>query len=284
MSAGDAGVSSSRFCGIDIGISTTDAVAGWAEERPLSLPTGDPEATAERAIHELLAAVPPPDDRPITIAATGFGSHRIGGELCGLRVRKIPEISAIGRGGTRCAGFADALVVSLGTGTAMVSVRGAEMRHVSPGSGVGGGTLGGFARWLLGHDDLAGLAELALRGDRSRVDLTIGEVVGGPLGGLPAEATASNLGKRSVEVAREDLAAGLANIVSEVVLTVVLLGLQASGHERAILIGKLLLFEPIGRRIGEVAKMLAPLFVIPENGPVATALGALWAAEAGEST
>lgn len=273
---------SPRFCGLDIGISTTDAVAEWAEERPFSLPTGDPAATAERAIGALLAAAPPPDGRPVTIAATGFGSHRIGSELCGLRVRKISELSAIGRGGTRGAGLTDALVVSLGTGTAMVSVRGTEMRHVSPGSGVGGGTLGGFARLLLGRDDPAGLAELALRGDRSRVDLTIGEVVGGPLGGLPAEATASNLGRRSAGVAREDLAAGLANLVSEVVLSVVLLGLQASGHGRVILIGKLLLFEPVGRRIREVAKVLAPLFVIPENGPVATALGALWSAQAGE--
>jgi type II pantothenate kinase len=273
-------VSGVRLCGLDVGISTTDAVGDWAEDRAVSLPTGPPAETATIAIRRLLETTPPPDDRPIVIAATGFGAHRLGDQLAGFPLRKIPELVAIGWGGTRVAGIPEALVVSLGTGTALVSVRDGELRHVSPGTGVGGGTLLGIARSVFGLEDLDALMELVRRGERSRVDLSIGEVAGGPLGALPPDATASNLGKCSPRARREDVAAGLVNLVTEVVLTVTLLGLQASGQGRAILIGKLMLFEPIGKRIADVARILHPVLVLPERGTVATALGAMWAARA----
>jgi type II pantothenate kinase len=263
------------ICGLDVGISTTDAVAGWSESVSISLPTGDPTGSAERAISRLLE-IAPPDDREVLIAATGVGAHRLPERVCGFAVRRVPEVAAIGRGGVGVSRRKEGLVVSLGTGTAMVSVRNGEMSHVSPGSGVGGGTLLGLARSLLGVDDLVTLADLARRGNHTRLDLTIGEVVGGPLGWLPESATASNFGKTVKDASREDLAAALANLVAEVVLATALLGLQASGQSVAILVGKLLLFEPIGRRAAEASSALGGLLVIPENGAVAIALGALW--------
>jgi type II pantothenate kinase len=273
-------VSALAYCGIDVGISTTDAVAGWDDRHSVSLPTRGIEETAARALRELLARAGNPPGT-LVIAATGVGSRRLGSSVGGFEVRRVAEMTAIGRGGIGLAGGAEALVASLGTGTAMVSVRSAEMRHVTPGNGVGGGTLLGLGRALLGTDDLEELARLAGRGDRKALDITIGEAVGGPLGVLPEDGTASNFAKYAAGMRREDVAAALLNLVAEVVLWTVLLGLQASGHFRAVLIGKLLLVKPVRQRFEEIGARLGGLFAVPERGDVASALGALWALREG---
>jgi type II pantothenate kinase len=266
------------YCGLDVGISTTDAVAGWAAERAVSLPTADVEQTAKAALERLFESAGMPAGE-VLIAATGAGSHRLRDRLCGLEIRRVSEIQAIGRGGIRLGGGAAALIASLGTGTALVSVRDREIRHVVPGNGVGGGTLLGLCRALLGTDDLLELSRLARQGDRLRLDITIGEAVGGPLGGLPLQGTASNFAKYMHGARREDVAAALVNLVTEAVLWSVLLGLQAAGHARAVLTGKLLLVETVRRRIDEIGAELGGVFVVPERADVASALGALWVLE-----
>jgi hypothetical protein len=156
------------FCGLDVGITTTDAVAGWDAQAVVSLPTKEIQDSAEEALRLLFERAGTPPDREIVVAATGVGSRRLPPRVCGLDVRRISEITAIGRGGIGLAGGADALVASLGTGTAMVSVRNGVMRHVTPGNGVG-------------------------------------EAVGGPLGVLPADGTASNFAKYAAGARREDV-------------------------------------------------------------------------------
>jgi activator of 2-hydroxyglutaryl-CoA dehydratase len=106
-------------------------------------------------------------------------------------------------------------------------------------------------------------------------------VVGGRLGALPADGTAANFAKYASGAAREDVAASLLNLVAEVVLWTVLLGLQASGHARAVLTGKLLLVGPVRRRFEEIGSMLGDRMVMPERGDVASALGALWSLREG---
>jgi type II pantothenate kinase len=268
------------YCGLDIGITTTDAVAGWDEREAVSLPTGSPTESAERALSLLVERAGEPGHE-LVIAATGVGSRRLGTRVCGYPVRRVSEIEAIGRGGIGLAGGDAALVASLGTGTAMVSVRGSEMTHITPGNGVGGGTLLGLGRALLGTDDLAELAHLASQGDRRRLDITIGEAVGGRLGTLPEDGTAANFAKYARGAAREDVAAALLNLIAEVVLWTVLLGLQVSGHARAVLTGKVLLVGPVRRRIEEIGSILGDRIVVPQRGAVASALGALWSIREG---
>jgi type II pantothenate kinase len=268
------------YCGLDVGITTTDAVAGWDAELAVTVPTKSAEASAEQALRSLLERAGVPRGG-FVVAATGVGSRRLGDRVCGYPVRRVSEIVAIGRGGIGLGGGSAALVASLGTGTAMVGVRGSEMTHVTPGNGVGGGTLLGLARALLGTDDLRELGSLASQGDRRRLDITIGDVVGGRLGALPADGTAANFAKYASGAAREDVAASLLNLVAEVVLWTVLLGLQASGHARAVLTGKLLLVGPVRRRFEEIGSMLGDRMVMPERGDVASALGALWSLREG---
>jgi type II pantothenate kinase len=265
-----------EYCGLDVGISTTDAVAAWAPGVAVSIPSGGGIA-AEDAIRRLLERAPRPPNE-ISIAATGVGSHRLPDRVLGIDVRRVPEIVAIGRGGIGLDGGHDALVASLGTGTALVSVRGNDLRHVTPGNSIGGGTLLGLARAVLGTDDLAELSRLARLGDRKTLDITIGEAVGGPLGVLPAEGTASSFAKYSASASREDVAAALLNLVAESVTWTILLGLQVAGQSRAILTGKLLLVSPIRARMEELGAMLGGIFSIPPDAEVAAAWGAVWAA------
>jgi type II pantothenate kinase len=263
------------YCGLDIGISTTDVVAEWADGVAVSRTTGAFEASAEAAFSELLERAGPPPAREIVVAATGAGSHRLQQRLCGCSVERVSEIVAIGHGGIGIAGGGDALIASLGTGTAMVSVRDGVMTHVTPGNGVGGGTLLGLSRALLGTDDLAELCRLADAGDRKRLDITIGEAVGGPLGVLPTDGTASNFAKYAAGSKREDVAAALVNLVAEVVLWTVLLGMQVSSQSRAILTGKLVLLAPVRRRIDEMSVALGGVLAAPPRAAIASALGAM---------
>lgn len=263
------------ICGLDLGISVTDAVAGWAPEAAVSFATGTESEPAGTAIARLLEAAPLPQG-DFLIAATGVGAIRLPALFRGAEVWRVDEHLAIGIGGTRLADRREALVVSIGTGTAIVSVRGDEIRPVFPGTGIGGGTLVGLARALLGSDDLDELARLAEAGDRSRVDITIGEAVGGALGDLPAEATASHFAKYRPDLRREDVAASLANLVAGGVLAVTLLAMRATGQREAVFVGRVAAFPPVAARLVEVSTALGGVLVLPPRAAMATALGALW--------
>lgn len=66
---------------------------------------------------------------------------------------KMEEFQAIGYGGLKLSGLTDALVVSMGTGTAYVRAGKDGMKHIG-GSGVGGGTLMGLASRLVKENRL----------------------------------------------------------------------------------------------------------------------------------
>ncbi len=60
------------------------------------------------------------------------------------QVVEVPEIESIGLGGASLAGCRNCLVVSMGTGSAMVHVDHQKVTHMG-GSAVGGGTIKGLA-------------------------------------------------------------------------------------------------------------------------------------------
>ena len=80
---------------------------------------------------------------------TGVGSSFIKGNLFGIPTEKVDEFLAIGQGGSLLAGTKRAIIVSMGTGTALVSVNGDKIVHLG-GSGVGGGTLMGLCDKMIG--------------------------------------------------------------------------------------------------------------------------------------
>jgi len=212
------------------------------------------------------------------IGTTG-GKHReLPAEWRGVPLVKVGEAAAVGRGGLALSALEEALVVSAGTGTAMYAARGSSFTHVT-GSAVGGGTLLGLSRFLLGTVDPLEVAALAAQGDPARVDGTLQDVLGGGIGHLPADATAVNLGRlASLETLprREDLAAGLVTLVAQVMSVIALNAAQAQGLERIVFIGHLMDLEPIRaavRRVWGFYGVSQPP-IIPDSRGYATALGA----------
>ncbi len=259
--------------GIDIGGSTTDAVLLDGSVRVVSVEANDPVAAAAGALGKLVSDLDHRLSDVTAIAATGGGARWLSDQLLGVPVHKISEITAIGVGGSTLAGKRDALVVSMGTGTAIVSVKGEEIAHVS-GTGVGGGTLLGLSKHLLNVARLETLEQMAQRGDLSRIDLTVGDIAGGPVGNLPADATASNFGKLSSDVTADDKAKALINMIAEVVVVLSVTAARASGLRDIVLTGKLVRVLPFIERITATRSLFERNFVIPPHAEFATAIGA----------
>ncbi len=262
------------IAGIDIGGSTTDAVLlDGGELRVVTIELTDPVAAAAGALGKLVSQNGLALDQIASVAATGAGARTLPDSLLGRPVIKVDEFTAIGVGGSTLAGRDSALVVSLGTGTAIVSVRGARIEHVG-GTGVGGGTLLGLARHLLGVSRIDTLEAMAARGDLSRINLTVGDIAGGPLGDLPPGSTASNFGKVGSDPTPEDKALAIINMIAEVVAVLSLSHARACGHKEIVLTGKLTRTIQFARRFPPMEPMLSRGFIIPEHAAYATAIGA----------
>jgi type II pantothenate kinase len=261
--------------GIDIGGSTTDAVL--LDEpglRVVTIELTDPIAAAAGALGKLVSECGMRLEQVTGVAATGAGARGLPDSLLGRPVVKVDEFTAIGVGGSTLAGKESALVVSLGTGTAIVSVRGKNIEHVG-GTGVGGGTLLGLARHMLGVSKIDTLEALAARGDLSLINLTVGDIAGGPLGDLPPASTASNFGKVGSDPAPEDKALAIINMIAEVVAVLSLSHARAYGHRDIVLTGKLTRTIQFTRRFPHMELMFSRGgFIIPEHAAYATAIGA----------
>jgi type II pantothenate kinase len=272
--------------GLDFGLTTLDAVA-WAVERggsgheenghvSLARPGPADPALVAQAL-QLLGLEPPDLER---IAVTGGRSRTLPDAWRGVPIHKVPEPEAIGRGGLALSGLRRALVVSCGTGTAMVLADRdlGSYRHVS-GTAVGGGTLVGLGHALLDERDPLALAALAAAGDASGVDTTLGEVLGGGVGDLPPEATAVNLGRLAdlpEPPARADLAAGLMTMVAQVIALIAINASRAFDLADVVAVGRLAQLGPIRSTFDAVTDLYQrPRFVMPAEGPRATALGAV---------
>ena len=233
-------MSSPRRAAIDFGISNTDVlVEADGVQRHWTLPSrGVPDA--ER-VAQVLAQGGEALDGIDDLAVTGGRSRELPGQLGRTTVTVIDEIAAIGRGGQLAAGAGDTplLVVSCGSGTAAVAARGKAYAHVS-GTAVGGGTLLGLSRLLLGTVDPREIDGLAATGDRNGVDLALKDVIGGGIGLLHADTTAVNfgrIGREAFEPRREDVAAGLVTLVGQTIGLIAVNAARAQQLERIVLIG-----------------------------------------------
>lgn len=269
------------YLGVDIGSSITKAVA--VEDGVIvgftSIATMDPVAAASGAVGKLLAEHGYRLEDIVSIAVTGGGARFLKvRELFGIPLVLVDEVEAIGLGGIALTGKGRALVVSMGTGTAMVVVEdyGRSIRHIG-GTGVGGGTLLGLGRLLLNKHSVEALENLAERGDSSRVDLTVFDIAGGPVGIVPGEATASNFGKISDEARDEDIAAALFNLIGQVVGVLAVFASKLYGLERDIVaVGKLASSKLIVKAMMGVASIFGVEICFPDNGGYCTALGAAY--------
>lgn len=261
--------------GIDIGGSTTKIVGmdGDRMVTPLRVRADDPVTSAYGAFGKFLAENKMAIEQIDNVMFTGVGSAFVQEGIYGIASRKVDEFQSIGLGGRYISGCGNAIIVSMGTGTAFVEVKGEAIRHLG-GTGVGGGTLLGLCDKMLGVRNVSHIVRMAEEGSLSNVDLTIGDISGASLSNMDEETTASNFGKLSDMATPQDLALGVCNMVFQTVGTLAAFAARGCGLGDVVLTGNLARL-PMARKVfTDFEKLYDVRFIIPEYADFATALGA----------
>jgi len=189
------------------------------------------------------------------------------------QVQMIPEIDAIGFGGSTLANYTDCIVVSIGTGTAIVHFSEKSARHVG-GTGVGGGTIKGLSSIICGLDDPLKIEALALKGNLLKINLNISALGYEGLSFLGSDMTASNFAHVKSKKT-EDLAAGILRLVGETVgIIASICAREFKCQNRIVIVGKVANSQFIRHTIGLVGKLYQTQFTFPENPGYATVYGA----------
>ena len=263
------------IAGLDIGGSTTKIVA-LCDRRIISrelVVATDPITSAYGAVGKLLNDNRLPLSSIDHIMVTGVGASHIRDGLFGIPTLAVPEFDAVGLGGLYLSGLDKAIIVSIGTGTAIVLADTLSVRHVI-GSGVGGGTLIGLSNAILNVRDFTTIVDMAERGDLHRIDLSIGDISSADIPGLSPETTASNFGKMEDNSAREDIALGIINMVFQSIGTMSVLAARLSQVEDIVCTGSLTQVHQGKKVLTGMSDLYGIRFHIPDGAEFATALGA----------
>ncbi|MBR2354320.1 MAG: type II pantothenate kinase [Clostridia bacterium] len=211
------------------------------------------------------------------VLMTGVGSSFMDKPIYSLNCKKVSEFECVGLGGLYLSGLDDAIVVSMGTGTALIHAtrkNGVAAAEYLGGTGVGGGTLVGLSRQMLGVDTVDHLEQLAAEGDLSKVDLRIGDISGDDNFQINKEITASNFGKLSDIADKHDIALGISNMVAETIAMLAVFAARSFGIKDVVLTGNLTSLPSITRVFEGLEQNFGIRFLIPENAQFATVIGA----------
>ncbi|HWQ58398.1 MAG TPA: type II pantothenate kinase [Clostridia bacterium] len=266
----------SVILGIDIGGSTTKVAGFHASGERISMlqvEASDRLTSLYGAIGNFLSTNRVPLSEVSRFVLTGVGAALVDGAIYGVTTEHVDEFNAIGAGGLHLSGKKEALVVSLGTGTAFIRAGKDGFRHIG-GSGVGGGTLAGLAWHLLHENDYASLADIAEKGDLKNVDLSIADICSDDISQLPAHTTASNFGRIRNSASNADIAMGLINMVFQTVGMLSVFALRNDPVRDAVLIGTLAKLTLAPKVLASVEELYDVRFFIPEDAVYATAIGA----------
>ena len=208
------------------------------------------------------------------VVLTGVGARYVDGDIFGLPTCKVDEFSASGTGALALSGQEQAVVVTMGTGTAfMWAERGGAVRHLC-GSGIGGGTLGGLCRKLVGMERFGQIKKLAEQGDLGQVDLTIADITCHPAPTLDPTLTAANFGNLAEDASPADLAAGAVNLVLQAIGTMTVLACQCCDTRTVVLTGSMTTLSQVKPNFENFEKLYGIHYIVPENATFATAIGA----------
>lgn len=272
----------SVIIGIDVGGSTTKIVGFRmnGEGRELIAPqfvrANDPITATYGAFGKFT------DENRISIKEidrimmTGVGSSFVKRDLYGLDCQRVPEFNAIGYGGLYISGLCDALVVSMGTGTAIVHATESDMRYLG-GTGVGGGTLMGLSKLLLSAETIAHIEEYAEGGDLANIDLRIKDITAGSQTGvLSDDLTASNFGNVSDIASKNDISLGILNMVYETIGMMSVFAARSVGVDNVVWTGNLTRLAFCREKadfFNSLKSTYGVNFLMPERSEYATVIG-----------
>lgn len=209
------------------------------------------------------------------VMITGVGSSSVKNGMYSLECHILNEFDCIGRGGLYLSGLDEAIIGSLGTGTALVHAKNGESPAYLGGTGVGGGTLLGLSKKMLGMDTVEHIEELAKTGNLRNIDLRISDITEHDIvPGFGDTMTASNFGNMSDIATKGDIALGIINMVFETVGMVSIFAARQHGLKNIVLTGNLATVAQAPEIFGGLSKMFGMNFVIPEHARFGTVIGA----------
>ena len=211
------------------------------------------------------------------VLMTGVGSSFMDKPIYSLPCRKVSEFESVGLGGLYLSGLDEAIVVSMGTGTALIHAKkenGKTTTSYLGGTGVGGGTLIGLSKRMIGVDTVEHLEQLCETGNLDNVDLRIGDISGDKTFQINDEITASNFGKLSDIATINDVALGISNMVAETIAMLAVFAARSFGIKKVVLTGNLTVLKSITNVFEDLEPMFGIKFIIPEMSQFATVIGA----------
>ena len=208
---------------------------------------------------------------------TGVGATHMQKPIYALDCHTVPEFSAAALGGLYLSGLDEAIIVSMGTGTALIHAKkegNATKINYLGGTGVGGGTLLGLTKKLTGIDTIEHIEEICKDGDIRNVNLLVGDISkNAKFTGVNENLTASNFGKLSDMATNSDIALGVANMVAETIAMMAVFTARGHGLKNVVLIGNLTNIKPV-RDVFADLDSFGINFIIPENASFGTVVGA----------
>ncbi|MBP5338973.1 MAG: type II pantothenate kinase [Prevotella sp.] len=261
--------------GIDVGISTTKIVGlrDGKPTAPIRITAADPITSLYGAFGKYLHDNEIGLQQVEHVMLTGVGAAYVKNDVYGVATSRCDEFVADAMGARYESHLDHVIVVSMGTGTSFVMADGDNIRHIG-GIGIGGGTLQGLSRILLNTSDIRQVSALAMQGDITHINLTIGDISAQPLPGLPMEATASIFARAKSDASKEDIACGLISMVIQSIGSAAVLAAQGTGCRDMVLIGNLSLLPQCKDIFRALEKLYDVRFHTPKYSEFCTAIGA----------
>ena len=259
--------------GIDVGGSTTKIVGFRADSdgRPSTLiapqfvRATDPITSIYGALGKYTLQNGLSLDDIDRVMMTGVGSSYVEEPIYSLRCVSVPEFDSVGIGGLYLSGLEEAIVVSLGTGTAII-----HAKRIARGN-----CKIEYSKKMLGIDTVEHIEQICESGNLDNVDLRVKDLSKNhKYPGMNEDITASNFGKLSDIATKHDIALGIVNMVSETIATTAIFAARAHGLKNIVLTGNLTTMPHVRAVFTALAPTFDVNFIIPANSQFGTVIGA----------
>lgn len=212
------------------------------------------------------------------IVVTGTGSSFLSDEFEGMPIQKVDEFDAIAYGGLLLSKIDKGNIVSIGTGTTIIYSDMNVVKRIG-GTGLGGGTLVGLGSAILGNTEaekkeivnFKTLVEMAKSGDRTRVDLMIGDINNGSINNMTPDITAANFAGIYKEANKNDYVAAVLNMILE---NIALIIKACDNREKTVYIGTLVSDEYVRENIRRIADYTGDEVIFVDDSEYAIVIGA----------
>ena len=132
----------------------------------------------------------------------------------------------------------------------------------------------GLGGLMLGAQNFDTIVQMAENGNLDNIDLSVGDIMKGKLGGLPPNTTAANFGNVSDTASKEDLALGIINLIFQSIGMMAIFVSRIDNDSDIVLTGNLSVISKMKDLFNMLERLHKVTFHIPDHSQFSTAIGA----------